>query len=103
MVLISMAASARSDVSRGVAFLLDRNRLNVALSRGKWAAYLVCSPELTDFAPRTPAELMLLGSFLRLTEPESTERKPAEKRGRPTRGRTAKALPGDPRDQLVFF
>lgn len=118
VVLISMAASARSDVSRGMAFLLDRNRLNVALSRGKWAAYLVCSPELTDFAPRTPAELMLLGSFLRLTEPEltapeltereltepeSTERKPVEKRGRPTRGRTAKALPGDPRDQLVFF
>lgn len=81
VVLISMAASARSDVSRGVGFLLDRHRLNVALSRGKWAAYLVCSPELTDFAPQTPGELLLLGSFLRLTEPAA----PSVVRPAPTR------------------
>ena len=33
-----------SDVSRGIDFLLDRNRLNVAISRAKHAAYLVRSP-----------------------------------------------------------
>ena len=67
LVFISMAASARTDVSRGMGFLLNRNRLNVALSRGKWAAFVVHSPELTDFTPATPNELMLLGDFLRLT------------------------------------
>jgi hypothetical protein len=34
---------------------------------GKWAAFVVHSPELTDFTPATPNELMLLGDFLRLT------------------------------------
>ena len=67
IVFVSMAASARSDVARGMRFLLDRNRLNVALSRGKWAAYVVHSPELTDFTPSSAHELLLLGAFLRLT------------------------------------
>jgi hypothetical protein len=31
-----------------------RNRLNVAISRGKWAAYLLHSPALRDYLPRTP-------------------------------------------------
>ena len=72
IVFVSMAASARSDVSRGLGFLLNRNRLNVALSRGKWAAYVVHSPELTDFTPASPRELLLLGAFLQLTAAEST-------------------------------
>ncbi len=32
--VLSMAASSHSDVSRGMGFLLDRHRLNVAISRG---------------------------------------------------------------------
>lgn len=72
VVFVSMAASARADVARGVGFLLDRNRLNVALSRGKWAATIVCSPQLADFSPATPRELSLLGAFLQLTEPART-------------------------------
>ncbi len=67
VVYVSMAASARTDVSRGMGFLLQRNRLNVALSRAKWAAIVVCSPELTDFTPASPRELLLLGAFLQLT------------------------------------
>ncbi len=67
VVFVSMAASARSDVSRGVGFLLDRNRLNVSISRGKWAAFIVCSDVLTDFTPATPDELLLLGAFMHLT------------------------------------
>lgn len=62
--IVSMAASARSDVSRGLDFLLDRHRINVAISRGKHAAYLVRSVALTDFGPRTPKELIELGAFL---------------------------------------
>ncbi|HSO63918.1 MAG TPA: TM0106 family RecB-like putative nuclease [Ornithinibacter sp.] len=66
VVIMSMAASAHSDVSRGMGFLLDRHRLNVAVSRGQHAAFLVRSEVLTDFAPRTPDELIALGAFLGL-------------------------------------
>ncbi len=64
--IVSMAASAPSDVSRGMGFLLDRHRLNVAVSRGKHSAFLVRSEVLTEFAPRTPDELIALGAFLGL-------------------------------------
>ena len=64
--ILSMAASSPSDVSRGMGFLLDRHRLNVAVSRGKHSAFLVRSEVLTDFAPRTPDELIALGAFLGL-------------------------------------
>ena len=66
--IVSMAASSHSDVSRGMGFLLDRHRLNVAISRGQHCAYVVRSAVLTDFAPRTPAELIDLGAFLGLCE-----------------------------------
>ena len=69
VIIVSMAASAAADVSRGLGFLLSRNRLNVAISRGKWAAYLVRSDVLTDFSPRTPSELVALGAFIGLCEP----------------------------------
>ena len=64
--ILSMAASSHSDVSRGMGFLLDRHRLNVAISRGQHSAYVVRSTVLTDFAPRTPSELIDLGAFLGL-------------------------------------
>ncbi|MFQ6171721.1 TM0106 family RecB-like putative nuclease [Oryzobacter sp. R7] len=66
--ILSMAASSHSDVSRGMGFLLDRHRLNVAVSRGKHAAFVVRSEVLTDFAPRTTDELLALGAFLGLCE-----------------------------------
>ncbi len=72
VVLVSMAASAHADVARGVGFLLDRHRLNVAISRGKWAAYLVRSAALTDAVPRSPAELIALGAFLGLADQASS-------------------------------
>lgn len=45
-VIISLAASTAIDAPRGLEFLLDRNRLNVALSRAKANSYLVFSPLL---------------------------------------------------------
>ena len=66
--ILSMAASSHSDVSRGMGFLLDRHRLNVAMSRGQHSAFIVRSSVLTDFAPRTPAELIDLGAFLGLCD-----------------------------------
>jgi len=66
--ILSMAASSHSDVSRGMGFLLDRHRLNVAISRGQHSAHVVRSAVLTDFAPRTPSELIDLGAFLGLCD-----------------------------------
>lgn len=68
VVLISMAASAIEDVPRGMGFLLSRNRLNVAVSRGKWAAILIRSRALTRYLPSTPAGLVTLGTFMSLCE-----------------------------------
>ncbi|HRA26468.1 TM0106 family RecB-like putative nuclease [Ornithinibacter sp.] len=64
--ILSMAASSHSEVSRGMGFLLDRHRLNVGISRGQYAAYVVRSRVLTDFSPGSPDELIALGAFLRL-------------------------------------
>ncbi|MCW4352962.1 TM0106 family RecB-like putative nuclease [Hoyosella sp. YIM 151337] len=66
--IVSMTASALEDVPRGMAFLLNRNRLNVAISRGQWLAVIVRSPALTDFMPATPEGLEELGAFLTVCE-----------------------------------
>jgi predicted RecB family nuclease len=73
--IVTMAASAPTDVSRGMGFLLDRQRLNVAISRAQHSVFLVRSELLTDFSPRSPGELRALGAFLRLCdEAVATER-----------------------------
>jgi superfamily I DNA and/or RNA helicase len=54
---------------RGLDFLLMPNRLNVALSRAKWAAYVVHSPALTTGLPPSIAGLSLLSRFIELVEP----------------------------------
>ncbi|MEO6827579.1 MAG: AAA domain-containing protein, partial [Microbacteriaceae bacterium] len=64
--IVSLAASSAQDVPRGMSFLIMKNRLNVAISRAKWAAYLVYSPALTDYLPVTPAGVAELSAFMRL-------------------------------------
>ncbi len=64
--IVSLAASSAEDVPRGLEFLLSRNRLNVAISRAKWAAYLVYSPALTQYLPARPQGLAELSAFIRL-------------------------------------
>ena len=48
IVIFSMAASSADDVPRGARFLFDRNRLNVAVSRAKCLAIIVCNEPLLD-------------------------------------------------------
>ncbi|WP_425955429.1 TM0106 family RecB-like putative nuclease [Xylanimonas sp. McL0601] len=64
--IVSMAASDADEVPRGMEFLLMKNRLNVAISRAQWAAWLVWSPGLLDHLPATPAALAQLSAFTRL-------------------------------------
>jgi predicted RecB family nuclease len=75
--IVTLSASSAADVPRGIGFLLMKNRLNVAISRAKWAAYLVHSPALTDHLPANAAELATLSGFLRLSRAAPTSREPA--------------------------
>ncbi|HEX7826964.1 MAG TPA: DEAD/DEAH box helicase, partial [Mycobacterium sp.] len=67
VVFVSMTASSIAEVPRGMGFLLNRNRLNVAISRAKYAAYVVRSTYLTDYLPSTPDGMIELGAFLSVT------------------------------------
>lgn len=64
--IVSLAASSAEDVPRGLEFLLLANRLNVAISRAQWAAYLVYSPSLTEVLPTSVVGLAQLSAFLEL-------------------------------------
>ncbi|OFI37635.1 nuclease [Arthrobacter sp. SW1] len=66
VVIVSMAASAAAEVPRGMEFLLSRNRINVAVSRGQWRAVVVRSPELSNYLPAHPEGLEQLGGFIGL-------------------------------------
>ena len=67
VVVVSMACSAVAEAPRGAEFLLNRNRINVAVSRGQWRAVIVRSPELTNYMPAKPAALEELGAFIGLS------------------------------------
>ena len=66
VVLVTLACSSADDAARGIDFLLNRNRINVAISRGQWKAVIVRSDRLTDYLPSSPAALSQLGAFMGL-------------------------------------
>jgi uncharacterized protein len=65
VVYYSMASSGGEDVARGLDFLFSANRFNVAISRAKRSAVLVCSPALLETECSRPEEMRLLNSFVR--------------------------------------
>ncbi|MCI4656992.1 TM0106 family RecB-like putative nuclease [Cryobacterium zhongshanensis] len=66
--IVSLAASSAEEVPRGLEFLLLANRLNVAISRAQWAAWLVYSPALTDSVPHSVEALTQLSAFITLVD-----------------------------------
>jgi predicted RecB family nuclease len=66
--IVSLAASSQRDVPRGIEFLLERNRLNVAISRAQFAAILVYSPEIEQFVPTSEITLKLLSDFITVVD-----------------------------------
>ena len=66
--IVSLAASSAEEVPRGLEFLLLANRLNVAISRAQWAAYLLYSPALLEYLPNNPTALAQLSAFIELVE-----------------------------------
>jgi AAA domain len=68
VVVYSMASTSAEDAPRGVSFLYDLHRLNVAVSRAKALAVVVMSEELLDAAVRTPEQLRQVNALCRLVE-----------------------------------
>ena len=68
VVVFSLAASSGAHVPRRLDFLLDRHRLNVALSRARTVAYLVGSPALRTSPVHTPEQLRLVNGLCVLVE-----------------------------------
>ena len=71
--IVSMTASSHDEIPRGMDFLLNRNRVNVAVSRAQWCAVVVRSEALSAFMPSTADGVLELGAFLRLQAPSSPE------------------------------
>ena len=68
VVFFSMASSSGEDIPRGLEFLFSRNRLNVAISRAKAMAVLVCSPRLLETRCRTVDQMRLVNGLCALAE-----------------------------------
>ena len=66
--IYSMATSSPEDAPRGMAFLYSRNRLNVATSRARCAAIVVCSPELLRIQAHTPDQMRLANALCQFVE-----------------------------------
>jgi predicted RecB family nuclease len=63
VVFFSMATSSGDEIPRGLEFLFSRNRLNVAISRAKALAVLVCSPRLLETRCRTVEQMRLVNGL----------------------------------------
>jgi uncharacterized protein len=68
VVIYSMATSRPEDAPRGMEFLYSLNRLNVATSRARCAAFLVASPRLFEPECRTPRQMQLANALCRYVE-----------------------------------
>jgi uncharacterized protein len=68
IVFFSMASSSGEDVPRGIDFLFSRNRLNVAVSRARAMAVLVCSPRLLETRCRTVDQMRLVNGLCLFAE-----------------------------------
>jgi superfamily I DNA and/or RNA helicase len=68
VVIYSMASSTAADAPRGVDFLFDLHRLNVAVSRAKAMSIGVGSPALLDAPVHTPEQLRAVNALCRYVD-----------------------------------
>jgi uncharacterized protein len=66
--LYSMASSSSADAPRGLEFLFDLHRLNVATSRARAIAVIVASPDLLRVFCRTPRQMVLANALCQAWE-----------------------------------
>jgi uncharacterized protein len=68
VVFFTMTTSSADDMPRGPEFLFSRNRLNVAVSRARCLAYLVCTERLLNSRARSVDEMRLLSTLCAFVE-----------------------------------
>ena len=64
--ILSLCSSYGEYGSRGLAFILDRNRINVAISRAQCLAVVVTDPRIASAEAGSIDEMMLLNVFCKL-------------------------------------
>lgn len=72
VVIYTMASSSADDAPRGVEFLYDTHRLNVAISRARCLAVVVASPRLLDAPVHSPEQLRMVNALCRFAEAART-------------------------------
>ncbi len=68
VVIVSLASSSGEEAPRGLAFVFNRNRINVATSRAQCRVELVCSPRLLEADCKTVEEMRLVNALCRFVE-----------------------------------
>ncbi len=68
VVFFTMASSSADDMPRGADFLFSRNRLNVAISRARCLAHVVCTERLLDSRARSVDDMLLIATLCAFAE-----------------------------------
>jgi predicted RecB family nuclease len=68
VVIVSLASSSGEEAPRGLSFVFNRNRINVATSRAQCRVELVCSPRLLEADCKTVDEMRLVNALCRFVE-----------------------------------
>ena len=66
--ILSLCSSFGEYGSRGLGFILDRNRINVAVSRAKCLAVIVADPRIANASAGSIAEMTLINLFCKLAD-----------------------------------
>jgi predicted RecB family nuclease len=68
VVIVSLASSSGEEAPRGLAFVFNKNRINVATSRAQCRVEIVCSPRLLEADCKTVEEMRLVNALCRFVE-----------------------------------
>ena len=68
VVFFTMTTSSGIDITHGADFLFSRNRLNVAISRARCLAYLVCTEDLLNSRARDVEQMRLISTLCAFVE-----------------------------------
>ena len=71
--LVSMTASSSEETSRGLDFLLSRERLNVAVSRGQGLSLVFASPRLLNTSCATVDQMRLVNALCALPDADPVD------------------------------
>jgi uncharacterized protein len=68
VVIVSLASSSGEEAPRGLSFVFNRNRINVATSRAQCRVELVCSPRLLEADCKRIDDMRLVNALCRFVE-----------------------------------